>query len=64
MSQFATIVERLIADESGATMIEYSLLVVLISVVIVVTLGALGDSVQSTYNNVSDEVGNAIPSDN
>ncbi len=44
--------KRLGRDESGATMIEYSLLIGLITVVVVVTIGLVGDWVGNQWTNL------------
>lgn len=43
-------------DEEGATAIEYALIAGLIAVVIIVALGALGDSISEMFNTIADEV--------
>jgi pilus assembly protein Flp/PilA len=43
----------LIADESGATAIEYGLVAALVSVFIMVAIGALGDTVVGIYDYVA-----------
>ena len=45
MSKFVT---RFLKDESGATAIEYGLIAALISVVIVVAVGAIGTKLNTT----------------
>jgi pilus assembly protein Flp/PilA len=45
--------ERLMADESGATAIEYGLIAALIAVVITTAVAALGTSIRDTlFNNI------------
>lgn len=56
-----TLVRRLIADESGATAIEYGLIAGLVAVAIIVALTALGDSLSSLFQGVSDTVAGATP---
>lgn len=46
----------LIQDESGATAIEYGLIAALVSVAIIVALTALGGSLSTLFNNISDTV--------
>ena len=41
-----------ISDESGASMIEYALLVILIAIVAIVAVQATGDSVSSLYSEI------------
>jgi len=58
MSKFVT---RFLKDESGATAIEYGLIAALISVVIVGAVGAIGTSLNGTFESISNELGNAAP---
>jgi pilus assembly protein Flp/PilA len=51
MSKFMT---RFFKDESGATAIEYGLIAALVAVVLVGTLGAVGDELGKTFNSVED----------
>jgi len=45
---------RLIADESGATAVEYGLLVAVISIVIVGAAIFVGEALQATFQDVAD----------
>lgn len=45
--------KRLIKDESGATAIEYGLIAALISVAIIVIVGQVGDSLNTTFTSVN-----------
>ena len=47
-------------DESGATAIEYGLIAALVSVAAIGALGAMGDSLETMFNTVSDELDNAV----
>ncbi|MBW2740191.1 MAG: Flp family type IVb pilin [Deltaproteobacteria bacterium] len=47
-------------DEEGATAIEYGLLAALVAVAIVVGAGALGDSLNTTFDNVADQLDEAV----
>jgi pilus assembly protein Flp/PilA len=49
MSKFVT---RFLKDESGATAIEYGLIAALIAVVLVTALGAVGDSLNTTFDTI------------
>ena len=49
MSKF---VSRFMSDESGATAIEYGLIVALIAVVIIVAVTAVGNSLGSKFNSI------------
>jgi pilus assembly protein Flp/PilA len=53
MSKFVT---RFMKDESGATAIEYGLIVALIAVVIITAVTAIGTNLSSTFNNVATSV--------
>jgi pilus assembly protein Flp/PilA len=44
-------------DESGATAIEYGLIAALIAVVLISSLGVLGNNVKATFGTVSNAVG-------
>ncbi len=50
MDKIKTFVTRLINDEAGAGMVEYSLLVALIGVLLIVTLIALAGGINSALN--------------
>jgi pilus assembly protein Flp/PilA len=53
MSKFVT---RFLKDESGATAIEYGLIVALIAVVIASVVSTLGDNLKTSFDNVGKEV--------
>jgi pilus assembly protein Flp/PilA len=46
-------------NEAGATAIEYGLIAALISVVLIATLGALGNNMRTSFNGISTAVSNA-----
>ena len=50
----------LIADESGATAIEYGLIAALVSVAAISALGALGTSLSSIFTTVCESLGSAV----
>jgi len=50
----------LIADESGATAIEYGLIAALVSVAAIGALGAMGGSLEQMFTKVSDELTKAV----
>ena len=54
MSQF---LKKFANDESGATAIEYGLIAALISVVIIVAVGAVGTNLNTTFETVRDSIG-------
>ncbi|MFN9498315.1 MAG: Flp family type IVb pilin [Erythrobacteraceae bacterium] len=51
-----TFINKLFRDEAGATAIEYGLIAALIAVAAIVGMQALGDSLATTFTNVSDEL--------
>ena len=53
MSKFVT---RFLKDESGATAIEYGLIVALIAVVIATIVTTLGGSLKATFKKTDDAV--------
>ena len=58
--------KRFVADEHGATAVEYGLIAALIAVAIISTLVALGDSVVTLFGSgvggAASTIGNAIAS--
>jgi pilus assembly protein Flp/PilA len=56
MSKFVT---RFLKDESGATAIEYGLIAALIAVVLVGALTAVGGSLNTTFQGISDKLDGA-----
>lgn len=53
MSKFLT---SFIADESGATAIEYGLIAALIAVVLIASMSVLGTRVSGTFDKISSEM--------
>jgi pilus assembly protein Flp/PilA len=51
---------RIAADEDGATMVEYGIILALISVVAIVVIGLLGTDILNTFDGAE----NAINGDN
>lgn len=47
-------ISRFLRDESGATAIEYGLIAALISVVIIVTITAVGGKLKDAFQSVAD----------
>jgi pilus assembly protein Flp/PilA len=45
-------------DESGATAIEYGLIAALIAVVLISSLGLLGNNISGSFNTISTKVAN------
>ena len=54
-------VAKFIDDESGATAIEYGLIAALVAVAIIVALTALGSSLDSLFQGISDDLDAATP---
>lgn len=54
MSKF---LNRFLKNESGATAIEYGLIATFIAVAIIVGVGAVGDSLDSMFNDVATQIG-------
>jgi len=50
------LISNFVADESGATAIEYALLASLISVAIITAATTLGTNISKTFNNVSAQM--------
>ena len=48
--------KTMIADESGATMVEYGLLIALIALVALTAVKTLGTSVSSLFNSVAGSI--------
>jgi pilus assembly protein Flp/PilA len=48
--------KRFMKEESGATMVEYAILVALISVVAIVVIGTVGQSVLSAFTEVQSNL--------
>lgn len=61
MSKFMLAVSRFIRDEEGATAIEYGLIAALISVVMIVSLGGVGEGVQESFEAVCTALDTALP---
>jgi pilus assembly protein Flp/PilA len=54
-----TIFSRFMKDESGATAIEYGLIAAIVGVGIIAVLKNVRTGLQSTFNTVNSELGNA-----
>jgi pilus assembly protein Flp/PilA len=48
-------IKRILADEAGATAIEYGLIAALIAVAAITAMGTLGNSLTNTFNTVSSK---------
>jgi pilus assembly protein Flp/PilA len=53
--------KKLWSDESGATAVEYGLMVALIAVAIIVAVQTLGGNLSDTFDEVAGKVGEAAP---
>ncbi len=51
-----TTLKRFIADQSGATAVEYGLLTALLSVAIMGSLGTVGAGIKNTFSTVSADL--------
>ena len=52
------LIHRIIRDESGATAIEYGLIVALVSVAAISAMSGMGDQLQSSFNTTSSTMAN------
>lgn len=48
--------QKLIADEEGASMVEYALLVALIAVACITVIGTLSTKIQGTFTTASNQM--------
>jgi len=55
----SAVLRRFLADQSGATAIEYGLIAAGISVTIIAAVQSLGGRIGTTFNNVSSALANA-----
>lgn len=53
------LVRAFLADEDGATAIEYGLIAALVAVAAIVALGALGTELSSIFDQVKSDLANA-----
>jgi pilus assembly protein Flp/PilA len=60
-TEMKELITRLIAEEDGATIIEYVLLAALISIVAIGAISTIGSNVKGKYGEVSTAVGTAAP---
>ena len=54
------LLNRFVADQSGATAIEYGLIAGLISVVIIGAATTLGTNLKTTFTNISGTLGGSV----
>ena len=60
-ARFLVLKSRFDFSDRGASMVEYSLLVVLIALVALVAVQLAGDTLSTTYSEIASEVGEAGP---
>ena len=51
-----TFVKKFLANESGATAIEYGLIAALIAVAAIAAMSLIGNNLQTTFNNVANNL--------
>ena len=56
MTRLKNAVRKFAADESGATMVEYAIMVALIAVVCIVAVQAVGTNTSATFNGVAGQL--------
>ena len=54
-------IRTFLADDSGATAIEYGLIAALVSVAAITALSAMGNSLSNMFSSVGGEIDGAIP---
>lgn len=54
------LISRFMADDGGATAIEYGMIAAMIIVVILVALTAFGDASTGVFNSAMSQIGSAI----
>ncbi|WP_366554396.1 Flp family type IVb pilin [Aquibaculum sediminis] len=59
MNTFLSLLMALRSNKSGATAIEYGLIIGLIAIVLVVAITAVGTDLESLFTGVSDAIGEA-----
>ncbi|WP_207656844.1 Flp family type IVb pilin [Clostridium sp. chh4-2] len=62
MKKFEEMKSWLAEEESGQGMVEYGLILVLISVVVVLVLGNIGTSLNSKFQEINTKLGGTNPS--
>lgn len=60
ITKFVSAARALESDESGATAVEYGLLVALIAAVIILVVQALGQQIAAAFQSVVDALGAVI----
>jgi pilus assembly protein Flp/PilA len=58
-TSFASLVKRFARDERGATLVEYSVLIALVTAALIVTINLLGDNIQTAFARVQAALASA-----
>jgi pilus assembly protein Flp/PilA len=53
MSRFKNVVRRFVAEESGATMVEYAIMVALIAAICIAVIKVIGNKSNNAFSNVN-----------
>jgi pilus assembly protein Flp/PilA len=56
MSKLSNLTKKFIADEEGATAVEYGVLIALIIAACVVVIATLGEKIEAAFQSVVDEL--------
>lgn len=57
MDRFARAVRRFVAEEEGAALVEYGILVALIAVVAIIVIATVGNKISQKFSEVSAKLG-------
>jgi pilus assembly protein Flp/PilA len=60
MHALISILQRLVGEDEGATMVEYGLMVVLIAIAAVGSVAIFGSALEQLYQNILDDIVAAI----
>jgi pilus assembly protein Flp/PilA len=58
-TSFVSLVKRFAREEKGASLVEYAVLVGLVTAAIVTTIGLLGDEINTAFTNVETRLSTA-----
>lgn len=58
-TSFVSLVKRFARDDRGASLVEYAVLVGIITAAIITTIGLLGDNINTSLSNVSTRLSTA-----
>ena len=53
-----TLIDRIRTEETGASMVEYALLVVLIAIIAIVAISFAGSEISGTFSTIGDTLAN------